>query len=76
MQLGEQLCRTPEEFKAWSQNLGHETVMTTFSSYGRVSQSRQAEILRQIAQSDDRTKQANDVLEEMRLFLQRVRRSA
>ena len=25
--LGERLCRTPEEFKAWSQNLGHEQVL-------------------------------------------------
>ena len=24
--LGEQSCKTPEEFKAWSQNLGHEQV--------------------------------------------------
>ena len=24
--LGEKLCRSPEEFKAWSQNLGHEGV--------------------------------------------------
>jgi hypothetical protein len=35
--LGEQVCRTPEEFKAWSQNLGHEDVLTTFRSYGAVS---------------------------------------
>jgi integrase len=40
--LGEQLCSTPEEFKAWSQNLGHEKVMTTFSSYGAVPGARQA----------------------------------
>lgn len=33
-QLGQQVCRSPEEFKAWSQNLGHEHVMTTFNSYG------------------------------------------
>jgi integrase len=26
----EQLCTSPEEFKAWSQNLGHEQVLTTF----------------------------------------------
>lgn len=25
--LGEKICRTPEDFKAWSQNLGHESVM-------------------------------------------------
>ena len=34
VQLGETLCKTPEEFKAWSQNLGHEEVLTTFRSYG------------------------------------------
>jgi integrase/recombinase XerD len=49
-QLGERLCRTPEEFKAWSQNLGHDQVMTTFSSYGQVGADRQAELIRQLAQ--------------------------
>ena len=34
--LGERTCQNPEEFKAWSQNLGHEGVLTTFSSYGPV----------------------------------------
>ena len=48
-QLGEQRCQTPEQFKAWSQNLGHEQVMTTFASYGSVSASRQAEIIRSLA---------------------------
>ena len=42
--LGEQKCRTPEEFKAWSQNFGHEGVMTTFISYGEVPESRQSVI--------------------------------
>ena len=45
-QLGERMCRTPEEFKAWSQNLGHEQVLTTFSSYGQVAHERQAELIR------------------------------
>lgn len=48
-QLGERLCKTPEEFKAWSQNLGHNDVMTTFTSYGGVSSSRQAEIIRNLS---------------------------
>src|SRR5262249_25450810 len=26
--LGGRICRTPEEYKAWSQNLGHDHVMT------------------------------------------------
>lgn len=46
--LGENLCRTPEEFKAWSQNLGHEGVLTTFYSYGQVQEGRQAEIFKQL----------------------------
>lgn len=46
VQLGEQVCTTPEQFKAWSQNLGHERVMTTLTSYGTVSPHRQAELIR------------------------------
>jgi integrase len=44
--LGEQTCRTAEEFKAWSQNLGHERVLTTLTSYGAVREDRQGEIIR------------------------------
>lgn len=44
--LGQQLCRTPEEFKAWSQNLGHEDPITTFRSYGQVPDDRQRELIR------------------------------
>lgn len=47
--LGQKLCRTPEEFKAWSQNLGHEKVMTTFENYGTVQCDRQGEIIRGLA---------------------------
>ncbi|MBM4260642.1 MAG: site-specific integrase [Deltaproteobacteria bacterium] len=49
VQLGEKVCKSPEEFKAWSQNLGHEQVLTTFSSYGQVAGVRQAEIIRDLA---------------------------
>ena len=45
--LGETLCHSPEEFKAWSQNLGHEGVLTTFYSYGDVQEGRQADIFKQ-----------------------------
>jgi integrase/recombinase XerD len=48
-QLGEMLCQTPEQFKAWSQNLGHERVLTTFYSYGEVRNTRQGEIIRDLA---------------------------
>lgn len=46
--LGQQLCQTPEEFKAWSQNLGHDEVMTTLYSYGHVQQQRQGEIIQHL----------------------------
>lgn len=38
----------PEEFKAWSQNLGHESVVTTMSSYCPVSSSRQRELIKKV----------------------------
>jgi hypothetical protein len=44
--LGERICKTPEQFKAWSQNLGHESPLTTFTSYGRVALHRQGELIR------------------------------
>lgn len=47
--LGERLCRNPEDFKAWSQNIGHEHVMTTLMAYGEVAPRRQAEIIRELA---------------------------
>lgn len=47
--LGQKLCQTPEAFKAWSQNLGHEGVLTTFYSYGSVAMQRQGEIIKDMA---------------------------
>jgi len=46
--LGEKVCQTPEEFKAWSQNMGHEGVLTTFLAYGEVQPKRQAEVIQQL----------------------------
>jgi integrase len=63
VRLGLALCRSPEEFKAWSQNLGHEGVMTTFRSYGDVASARQDEIMRSFSMprpSDATTKQLID----------------
>lgn len=62
MRLGENVCRTPEEFKAWSQNLGHEHVLTTFTSYGAVSRQRQAEIMRDLQNPQTSTEAEDDRL--------------
>lgn len=42
-------CKTPEQFKAWSLNLGHENIATTLSAYCPVSPSRQGELIRAMA---------------------------
>lgn len=47
--LGNELCRTPEELKAWSQNLGHESVATTMNDYMPVSSYRQHQIISGLA---------------------------
>lgn len=47
--VGQARCQTPEEYKAWSQNLGHEGVLTTLTSYGAVSSHRQRELIAHLA---------------------------
>ena len=64
-QLGEKLCRTPEQFKAWSQNLGHEKVLTTFSSYGEVAAGRQRDIIRELAQPIDPDPQFQEMFKQL-----------
>ena len=44
--LGSELCKKPEEFKAWSMNLGHDNVSTTINSYLSVTTERQMELIR------------------------------
>lgn len=62
--IGEERCKSPEEFKAWSQNLGHEKVLTTFMNYGSVSGSRQGEILRGLTKPQQKDKSETDALVE------------
>lgn len=47
--LANDCCKTPEQFKAWSMNLGHESIATTLSAYCPVSPIRQAELIRGMA---------------------------
>ena len=69
-QLGERLCRTAEEFKAWSQNLGHEQVLTTFSSYGQVGADRQAELIRRLGQRRESGEPKAEMIDRMIQMLQ------
>ena len=50
VQVAYDLKLDAEAFKAWSQNLGHESCLTTFSSYGTIPPARQAEIIRRVGE--------------------------
>lgn len=56
-------CRPPEDFKAWSQNMGHEDVLTTFRSYGSVAPGRQIELMQRFRKHPAHTDETEDVLE-------------
>ncbi len=71
VRFGQSVCQTPEDFKAWSQNLGHDKVLTTFLSYGQVESPRQGEIIRglgtpQVAMQQDVSELAKALVREMR----------
>lgn len=42
---------SPEQMKAWSQNLGHSDVLTTFTSYGNVPVHRQGALIRAVQEN-------------------------
>lgn len=49
VKLGDQRCSTLEQRKAWSQNLGHESLATTVTAYLPVGRDRQGELIRGLA---------------------------
>lgn len=55
-------CRTPEEFKAFSQNLGHSHVATTLASYGTIPLHRQRELVRNAGKVEDRDAKVDRLL--------------
>lgn len=72
--LGQRTCQTPEQFKVWSQNLGHESPLTTFTSYGHVSPDRQAQVMHELAQPRQSPTAAltkDDLIEVMQRVLSR-----
>ena len=50
-QLGLRVCPTIEHYKAWSQNMGHNDVLTTLTSYGNLPSHRQGELIRSLSWS-------------------------
>ncbi len=65
MQLAYELRLSPEEMKAWSQNFGHDSILTTFCSYGEVSPHRQAEIMRDLATPRSADSSKNEIAQRL-----------
>jgi hypothetical protein len=65
--LGETLCRTQEEFKAWSQNLGHEHPLTTFISYVYIDEYDQGRIIKNLSKNKNNAE--DDKLEKIQATL-------
>lgn len=66
--LGQERSRTPEEYKAWSQNLGHESVETTMKSYGRVGVHRQQKLMRDMLDHSEAGRSESDGVDVNRLL--------
>jgi len=74
--LGETLCHSAEEFKAWSQNLGHEGVLTTLYSYGEVQPIRQVEIVQNLGKPREVAVQNIDTAEFARVLAREMQNQA
>ncbi len=57
-------ARTPEEFKALSQNFGHEHVLTTLRSYGNLDSSRVADVISRMRFSENKESETNGIARE------------
>lgn len=69
--LGEKMPLTPEQWKAYTQNFGHTSPMTTFNSYGPVAPHRQAEILNALV--DVKPADPSDTIQMVKLDDKQVR---
>src|SRR5260370_28154397 len=74
VELAYKLQLPPEDFKVWSQNLGHESILTTFSSYGPVTFYRQAEIMRNLGHASAPATDTDGILSQIAALTMRRQR--
>jgi integrase len=55
-ELGSRLCKTPAEYKAWSQNLGHKDTLVTLTSYGTLPGYDQRDLIKGLSKRKKRGK--------------------
>ncbi|MBS0411432.1 MAG: tyrosine-type recombinase/integrase [Proteobacteria bacterium] len=73
MRLAYDLDLSPRQLKAWSQNLGHESVLTSLGSYGTLSSHEQADVLARIGSQRVAMTDEDEVARDIAQFL-RARR--
>ena len=66
--LMQSACRTPRQIKAWSQNLGHENIATTLTSYGTIDPRQAGEVIGAISLEPEA--QGADLLSKIRALVQ------
>lgn len=60
--LGDQLCTRAEERKAWSLNLGHESMVITDTHYGKMTDANRMQILGAIKDKDETSDDEKDLM--------------
>jgi integrase len=70
--LGQRMCRTFEDEKAWSQNLGHDDINTTRVSYGKLPAARQGELIRDLWKPKASDGEAAEILKAIRQMTDRL----
>ncbi|NIZ62306.1 hypothetical protein DL239_15125 [Sedimentitalea sp. CY04] len=60
--LGVKICRTQEERKAWSMNLGHSDEQITERHYGKMSSARSASIIEALCSDEVFTEEENEMI--------------
>lgn len=64
--MAAQFCRSPEQLRAWSQNLGHENIQTTLTSYSKIDPYRQGEVMKGLSSQEDDKEAMQEILEYIR----------
>ena len=63
--IGRDTCKTWAEMQAWAQNLGHESLTTTFGSYGKVADHEIGDLVRNAGRSESPEERKIDRILEM-----------
>lgn len=67
---------SPKQMKAWSQNLGHSDVLTTFTSYGNVPVHQQGALIRAVVANDRNDGASSEQIATLELLLAGLKRGS